>query len=191
MSSAREPPSLAEDRDLGRRCVLGDPAAQRALVDRHVSLVFSLCRRRGLSGADAEDVSQEVFLDLFRALPRYRGEARLATLIFTLAERRIVDYRRSPQRRHEPAGVPDDETFPKLGASAAPSPEAAALRESDESRLRVTLAGLGEPGRTVLMAYYLGEMPVADIARMLRMPEGTVKTHLHRGRIALRERMEV
>lgn len=152
---------------------------------RHTSLVFALCRRSGLPTEEAEDVCQEVFWHVFEALDGYRGAGRLSTWLYTVARRRIVDHLRSPARRHHPAGTPGDETFPPAAVDGA-SPETEAVAEQARARVRAAVDGMDEPARSVLVAYYLGEVPVAEIARTLRLPEGTVKTHLHRGRRALR-----
>jgi RNA polymerase sigma-70 factor, ECF subfamily len=175
--------------ELVRSCVVGDVAAQHQLVHRWSGLVWSLCRRAGLPDAEADDVCQEIFWRIFQALPRFRGESRLSTWICTLALRRIVDHRRSPARRDLPAGAPGDPGFPKprdQDPRSPSSPETDAVLSQRRQRVRAALDGLPEPARSVLVAYYLGEMPVADIARALEMPLGTVKTHLHRGRAALR-----
>jgi RNA polymerase sigma-70 factor (ECF subfamily) len=174
------------ERELVRACMVGDVAAQHELVRRYSGLVWSLCLRAGLPHAEADDVCQEIFWRVFQALPRFRGESRLSTWICTLALRRIVDHRRSPARRDVPAGAPDDAGFPQPRDPRFPSPEGDAVLSQRRQRVRAALDGLPEPARSVLVAYYLGEMPVADIARALEMPEGTVKTHLHRGRAALR-----
>jgi RNA polymerase sigma-70 factor, ECF subfamily len=177
------------ERELVRRCLAGEGAAQRDFVQRYTGLVWSLCRRAGLPDGEADDVCQEVFWKAFAALPKYRGESRLSTWLCTLALRRIVDYRRSPARRHVPSGVPSDPGFPEPVESPRPSPEREAVEAQRQERVHAALDGMGEPARSVLVAYYLGEMPVIEIARSLRIPEGTVKTHLHRGRQALRGRL--
>lgn len=179
------------DRDLVRLCLAGDGAAERELVRRHAPIVWSVCRNAGLPPSEAEDVSQEVFWSAFQGLPRFRGECRLSTWFYTLALRRVADFLRAPARRDVPSGTPSSPEFPDVRdpRQSPPSPESlAAERERGES-VRAALDLLDEPTRSVLLAYYLGEMPVADIARALSMPEGTVKTHLHRGRAALRERL--
>ncbi len=177
-----------DDRQLVRLCLGGDAIAQRELVRRFTPLVWFVCSR-AVPGAEAEDVAQEVFQTAFSTLPRYRGECRLATWFYTVALRRVADYRRSPARRQVPAGMPSQGDFPDGPAPAAASPEAAAAEAERSVRVRIALERRLEPVRSVLMAYYLGEMSVAAIARMLGMPEGTVKSHLHRGRRLLRDEL--
>lgn len=177
------------DRELVRACLAGDDDARHELVHRFTPLVFSACHRSGLPVQDAEDVCQQVLLDVLRALPRYRGQSRLSTWIFTVASRRIVDYFRSPQRRHIPSGGPGDAAFPDDAGVARPGPEEETMRRTEEGRLIDALHRLEHPARFILVSYYLGEMPVREIARALNLPEGTVKTHLHRGRKTLREEL--
>jgi RNA polymerase sigma-70 factor (ECF subfamily) len=180
----------AHERELVRRCLAGDGAAQRDFVQRYSSLVWSLCRRAGLPDCEADDVCQEVFWKAFAALPQYRGESRLSTWLCTLALRRIVDYRRSPARRNVPSGAPSDPGFPEPTESPRLSPEREVLETERRQQVHRALEGMDEPVRSVLVAYYLGEVPVAEIARTLRLPEGTVKTHLHRGRQTLRGKLK-
>jgi RNA polymerase sigma-70 factor (ECF subfamily) len=179
-----------DDRALVRACLAGEDQAQRDLVHRFTPLVFSACHRSGLPDQDAEDVCQQVLLDVLRALPGYRGRSRLSTWIFTVASRRIADYFRSPERRHIPSGGPGDAAFPPEAGVARAGPEEETIRRTRDDRLRQALGALGHPARLILVSYYLGEMPVREIARALKLPEGTVKTHLHRGRRALRKELE-
>ena len=178
----------AADRELARRALRGDAEAQRELVRRMTPLIWSLCRRSGLPPTEAEDVSQEVFISALDALPRFRGECRLSTWFSTLTLRRASDYYRATARRDIPSGGPSDGHFP-VPIESAPSPEANATAAQRADRVRCALERLAEPARSVLVAYYLGELPVLEIARMLDMPEGTVKTHLHRGRQTLRRQL--
>ena len=178
----------AADRELARRALRGDAEAQRELVRRMTPLIWSLCRRSGLPPTEAEDVSQEVFISALDALPRFRGECRLSTWFSILTLRRASDYRRATARRDIPSGDPSDAHFP-VPIESAPSPEAKATAAQRGDRVRCALERLAEPARSVLVAYYLGELPVLEIARLLDMPEGTVKTHLHRGRQTLRRQL--
>jgi RNA polymerase sigma-70 factor (ECF subfamily) len=185
---AVSPPVRAEDdADLARRCVAGEPAAQRLFVERYSRLVFSVCRRRGLSPDAAEDVTQDVLADAFRALGRYRGEARLSTWLFTLASRRVAGFLREAARAPLSAGHPGDPGFPSPGVLDG----AGGMETRDRAlRARDAVGRLGEPARTILTAYYLAELSVAEIAAELGLPENTVKSHLRRGRLAVRRTLE-
>lgn len=126
-------------------------------------------------------------LDACRALPRYRGTSRLSTWIYTLAVRRVADHFRSPQRRERPSGAPGDDTFPAVRSGPAPeTPDEQAVKRNVAQRVTRAVARLPEQEREVVLAYYLGDMTVSEISRALKIPEGTVKTRLHRGRRALR-----
>ncbi len=177
------------ERELARGCVAGDAAAQHELVRRFAPLVWSLCIRAGLPEAEAQDVSQEVFWRAFQALSGFRGDSRLSTWLSTLVLRRIADHRRSRVRREIAMGDPSDPGFPLPEQPASASPESRADLSQRRRRVRAALDRLAEPARSVLVAYYLGEMPVMEISRVLGMPEGTVKTHLHRGRQTLRDHL--
>jgi RNA polymerase sigma-70 factor (ECF subfamily) len=135
-------------------------------------------------------VAQQVLLDAFRALPRYRGMSRLSTWIYSLALRRVADHFRSPKRREVPSGWPGDDSFPAPKSTAGVlAPDEQAVRRDEDRRVNRALARAAEPERAVLLAYYLGEMSVSEISRTLEIPEGTVKTRLHRGRQMLRKEL--
>ncbi len=178
----------AADESLARRCEAGDEAAWRELVDRHGRLVYSLCLAAGLRTPEAEDVYQEVMLSALRGLRSYGG-CHLSTWFYRIARRRIADHFRAPTRRDVALGLPGDITFPEMPSSNGHDPEADAIRAREHSRVRNEINGLCEPSRSVFLAYYVGEVPVRDIALLMGMPENTVKSHLRRGRAALRARL--
>jgi RNA polymerase sigma-70 factor (ECF subfamily) len=180
----------ADDHRLARSCVAGDDDARRLVSEQFVRLAFSACIQSGLSRTDAQDVCQDAAIDMLASLPRYRGESRLSTWMFTLVGRRIADFFRAGARRHIAAGFPGGESFPALGAAADADAEQQTLAADARTRLWKEVARLAQPSRLILVAYYLGEMPVAEIAAVLEIPVGTVKTHLHRGRLALRARLD-
>jgi RNA polymerase sigma-70 factor (ECF subfamily) len=181
-----------EDLDLARRCGRGEEDAQRSFVNRFGSLVYSICGRHGIEGPDRDDVAQQILLDAFRALPCYRGTSRLSTWIYSLSLRRVADHFRSPQRRDVASGWPGDDTFPALpAASNAQAPDEQVARSDEGKQLRRAVSRLPEPERVVVLAYYLGDLSVAEICRALNLPEGTVKTRLHRARQALRKELMI
>jgi RNA polymerase sigma-70 factor (ECF subfamily) len=185
-----EPRLNAEDVDLAQRCQRGDEDAQRTFVHRLGTLAYSVCRRSGLVEADCDDVSQQIMLDAFKSLPAYRGTSRLSTWVYSLALRRVADYFRSQQRREVPFGSPGGETFPvSPSTTEALAPDEQAVKRDEDRRVTRAVARLPEPERGVILAYYLGEMSVLEIARVFNIPEGTVKTRLHRGRRLLRQEL--
>ncbi len=180
--------ATADDLELAKRCVAGEERAQRAFVARYAPLVFSVCRRRGVPADAAEDLTQDALADAFRSLPGYRGEARLSSWLFTFACRRVASYYRGAERRELASS--------ELASDAAAVEPADAdwetrVADADRAaRVRRAVEALGEPARTILLAYYLAELSVREIAAELDLPAGTVKSHLHRGRLAVRRRLE-
>jgi len=192
MARPREPVGGRHDADLelARRCGCGDEDAQRSFVDRFGSLVYSICGRSGIAGPDRDDVAQQILLDAYRALPGYLGASRLSTWIYSLAVRRVADHFRSSDRRVVASGWPGDDTFPSSAATSSADGADEQIGKAQEcQRVRRAVARLAEPERSVVLAYYLGEMSVSEISRTLNIPPGTVKTRLHRGRQALRKEL--
>ena len=140
---------------------------------RVFGLAYSVLRDRGA----AEDVAQEVFVKLWRALPRYDGRARLSTWIYAITRNAAVSALRSRRRSvslSDPAVLEEAEA-----AAAAPAPD-----PGDEA-LRRQVEALPDKQRQAVTLYYLEERPVAEVAEMMGLPENTVKTHLHRARASL------
>ena len=137
-------------------------------------LVLSLVRNTGR----AEEVTQDVFLKLWLALPKYDGRASIATWLYTIARNTGLSHLRSERyRRTEP-----------LEMAPEPPAEAAWRLESlDVDRL---LRGLPEELRMVVELFYFQDRSLQDVADMLGMPEGTVKSHLFRARRAMARMME-
>ena len=181
------------DLELARSCGRGDEDAQRSFVDRFGSLVLSICGRGDIEGPDRDDVAQQILLDAFRALPCYQGASRLSTWIYSLSMRRVADHFRSPQRRDVVSGWPGDDTFPASRAtSSVQAPDEQIVKAEEGARVRRAVSRLAEPERSVVLAYYLGEMTVTEISRALNMPwRGRSRLRLHRGRQALRKELVV
>jgi RNA polymerase sigma-70 factor (ECF subfamily) len=175
-----------DERDLIRRCQRGDEAAFRELVDRYKNLVFGLMAGATTDRGRAEELSQEVFLRVYRGLPYFRGDARLSTWIF-----RIVGNLAADERGRTPVGeVP-------LGAvesgEARPG-DVMRLAEDDSAfgeielrdRLGKAMNRLSPADRLLVTGHYLNEVRYDDLAALLNMPVGTVKTRLYRAKRSLR-----
>lgn len=129
----------------------------------------------------AEEVAQDIFLKLWQALPAYDGRAAPSTWLYTIARNTCLSALRSEAHR---------KTSP---LDSVPEPAAEATGGSDASSridLHRCLASLPQVQRDVITLFYLQEKSVSEVARMLDLPEGTVKSHLHRARLALAARMK-
>ena len=179
--------TLDPDSSVVSRCLRGDEAAWEELVRLHTRKVYGLCYRFTNQGAEAQDLTQEVFLRVFRTLRTFRSaEGSFATWLARVTRNLLIDhYRRTRQDR-----VTDsiEEQLPMLeeeGAAAAVRPDhAVAGREASEI-LQATLQKLSPDLREAVILRDLQEMEYREIAQVLQIPEGTVKSRINRGRAEL------
>ena len=164
-----------------------DPELFRVLVERHQVRVFRLVA--GLLGpfadTDAQEVTQEVFLRTHDRLAGFRGEARFSSWLYRLAYNRTLEHRRRARLRLP--HVPID-TLDERAVGTGPF-EAAAERERQRQVERL-LEGLPDLYRSIVHLYYWLDTSVDDIAELLAVPEGTVKSYLSRARQRLRKRAQ-
>jgi RNA polymerase sigma-70 factor (ECF subfamily) len=162
-----------------------DPEVFRMLVERHQSRVFRLVA--GLLGPfadrDAQEVTQEVFLRAHQRLASFRGEARFSSWLYRLAYNYTLQHRRRARLRLPHVSV---DALDTLVSKDGPH-EAAAERERREAVERL-LEGLPEVYRTVVYLHYWLDATVEEMAELLSVPSGTVKSYLSRARARLRER---
>lgn len=178
---------------LVRRCVAGDPEAWQELVVSQHRRIYAICYRFTGSGTDAEDLTQEVFLKLYRNLASFDVErGSFQTWITTLARNLLVDHFR--RTRLERASDSLDASFSgdNDGARVAnrmaeltdphPSPETHAAGMELRVRIQQALAQLSPELREAVILRDLEDMDYKEIAQVLRIPEGTVKSRISRGR---------
>ncbi len=181
--AASEPPSeRGTDVDPWtlRAAQSGDPRATELFVRHYQTAVFAFISRSVGRGSHVEDLAQEVFLRVIRALPRFeRREAKVSTWIFQIAVRLIQDQKR---RRHRDF-VPITE---ELG-DGRPSPEQSCARRRLLSRVETLVERLPPDQRITLVLSEFHDMSHAEIAEAMNVSPKTVKTRLHRARTFLRE----
>lgn len=154
----------------------GDTSAFAALVRRHQSMVFSLALHVLRNRAAAEDLAQEVFLELYRGLGRLESPAHVVAWLRRVTSHRCIDELRRARHRMEL----QTEELPEQGA--APRAREVFL----EGRLRDLVARLPGNARMVMVLRFQEEMDPSEIADTLNMPVNTVKSHLRRSLAALR-----
>lgn len=161
----------------------GDREAFRRIVETYRDHAYGLALRIVGSEADAEEAAQDAFVRVWRALPQFRGESRFSTWLHRVVVRCAYDVTARLRVRRER----EEPLEPEPGDIREPSrdPPDPASRER-ERRVARLLEHLTEIQRAVVTLYYYEDQSVEDVARALDLPEGTVKTHLHRARAALR-----
>jgi RNA polymerase sigma-70 factor (ECF subfamily) len=178
---------------------LTSPEAFEALVREHQGMVFRTLTRLTGAGAHVEDLAQDTFLRLYRALPFFRGDSTIATYLYRIVVNVAQDEwkRRRKERTHlvsEPAFVEDeiDDSWMENFAGDeltehARSPEQRFADAEVQMAVESSLGELAEMERAVLVLYHQEECSYEGIAAALEMPINTVRTHLHRGRKRLGE----
>jgi RNA polymerase sigma-70 factor (ECF subfamily) len=163
----------------------GFPPACRALYDAYAGQVLGYLRLRGAD--DAEDLTSEVFLRVFSRLHDFRGDERgFRGWVFTIAHRVLIDEHRRRTRR--PTMVALGESRPS--ALVAGNVETDALGRLGDRDVRELLDELTPDQRDVLALRIVADLPIEEVARILRRSPGTVKSLQHRGIAALRRRLD-
>jgi len=178
---------------LVRRCVSGDAAAWEEIVQKYHRRIYNICYRFAGSGDDAEDLTQEVFIKMYRTLNSYdvdRGA--FMTWVTTITRNLLVDhFRKTKQERmtdsldtvssdHEDA-MPLSEKIPDRGPSQDSRVQS---RETGET-VHLALQKLSPELREAVILRDLQDMDYREIATVLKVPEGTVKSRINRGRAEL------
>ena len=184
------------------RTDLTSPENFEALVREHQGMVFRTLTRMTGAGAHVEDLAQEAFLRLYRALPEFRGDATVSTYLYRIVVNLSQDEwkRRRKERTHlatEPAFAEDEssgewlENFAgdDLAGEHARTPEQLLSDADVERAVDEELLALPEIERAVLVLYHQEECSYEGIAVALGLPINTVRTHLHRGRKRLGEQV--
>jgi RNA polymerase sigma-70 factor (ECF subfamily) len=191
--------TATDDEVLLARCGEGDGEAFGEIVakyqDRVYNLVYRMCGRR----ADAEELVQETFLRAFRKIGEFRARSQLYTWLFRIASNTTISHcRRRAKVKFHPFAFgdgADDEggAAEVLTASLAgrrdPGPEEAAVAGETQRRVEAALASLDEEHRLVAVLSDIEQMDYAQIADVLDVPVGTVKSRLHRARCMLRRKL--
>jgi RNA polymerase sigma factor (sigma-70 family) len=165
------------------RLANGDSAAARDLISRYGGLVWSLARR--MAASDAEDAVQEIFIEIWKAAPRFRPEvASEATFIAMIARRRLIDRRRRAGRQGAAASL-EDSSLPAARGVGSPGE----LGE-EAARAASALESLsGDQQRVIRLAICQG-LSHEKTAEATGLPLGTVKTHIRRGLMKVRQALE-
>ena len=172
---------MNNEQDILRRAQQGDSEAFRLLVEAYQTQVYRLALRM-CGEAAADDVPQEAFLAAWRALPEFRGTCRFSTWLYRLTTNAAIDCLRR-EKRHRGTDDLDGVELPDGGDT----PQETAERSETRNAVRAALYRLTDEHREVLLLRYMQELDYGEIARALRISEGTVKSRINRAKARLKE----
>jgi len=177
--------SLDADNPIIERCLAGEEAAWEELVRVHTRRVYAICFRFTGSDHKAQDLTQEVFLRVFRSLKNFRaGEGSFSVWLGRLARNLLIDDYRKNKLDRASDSLEDRLPVIETTASAARTDGMLAGREASEM-LQAALQKLSPELRETVILRDLEELDYREIAQVLEIPEGTVKSRLNRGRADL------
>jgi len=175
------------DSSLVRRYLQGDAAAFSALVQRHERRMYNVALRILGRDEDARDATQDAFLTALRKLDQFRGDAAFSTWMHRVTVNACYDILRKRARQPMLHAVTEEGFAPEPGP---PIPDHAD-RVAGTTDVERALAEVAMEFRVVLVLHDVQDMAYEDIARTLEIPLGTVKSRLHRGRVALAQAMGI
>lgn len=165
----------------------GDPEAFEQLVRLYEKKVLALTNRMCRNQSDAEEAAQEAFLAAWQGLPFFRGDSSFSTWLYRLASNACVDLLRWENRHRDAAGPSlNDEELNLDVTDTAPTPHEAAERTELREQIEAGLAALPEEYRQVLVLREMHQQSYDEIADILSLDVGTVKSRISRGRKKLR-----
>lgn len=186
------------ERLLVRRLRDRDERAFREMVEAYQDRIFNLVFRMIGTRAEAEDLAQEVFITVFKSIDQFRGDSKLSTWLYRVAANHCKNRIKYLSRRYERATGVLDENAERVAAAQGGTPVGAgqidrpdqALEGAQMDRVvQQAIAELDEDHRLVVVLRDIEELAYEEICEITGLPEGTVKSRLHRGRLALKERL--
>jgi RNA polymerase sigma-70 factor (ECF subfamily) len=172
---------LDED-ELIRSCIAGEESAFTQLVEDHQDMVLSIARRLGAGKEQAEDIAQEVFLRVYRNLDKFSGKSKLSTWIYRIAYNTTVELWRRRKETISFDFLLEEGWQPE---SYDQSPDESTERVEQMRLLQGLIGNLPEKYRGVIVLFYLQDKSYEQVAEIMSLPLGTVKTYLHRAKKAL------
>ncbi len=170
----------------------GDQDAFEEIVMLYQNRVYHVCYRMLRNQAEAEDIAQEAFLRAYTNLYKFDQQRKFSTWIFRIATNLCIDrIRKKKPDYYLDAQVPGTEGLDMYSQLSSDDdlPEVEVEKMETKDRVQYEVSRLPEKYRSVIVLRYFEELPLKEIAEVLDLPLGTVKTRVHRGREALRNQM--
>ena len=184
------------ERSLLRRLRDRDERAFRELIDEHRDRVFNITYRMLGNRAEAEDVAQEVFITVFKQIENFRGDSKFSTWLYRVTVNHCKNRIKYLARRHDRDRDELDETSQQQNGAVngapvrAKNPDKALESAQMEKLLQDAIASLDDEQRAVVILRDVEDLSIEEICEITGLPDGTVKSRLHRARLVLRKKMQ-
>lgn len=173
---------VQDEVSLLRASLAGETEAWGEIVVRYKDAVFGLCLGFLRNRADAEDITHDAFIRAYVNLRRYKLDKKFSTWLFTVTSNLCRN--RLRYRRYHPVVSPPDQV------SGGNDPAHIVAREDRSAAVRAAIDRLPASYRSPIVLRYYNELAYKEIAEILSLPEGTIKTRIHRGKMLLKQVME-
>ena len=184
LAAAREATLTRTDQEIVRRCLSGDADAYAVLVERYGGRVYNVALRITHDGDSARDCAQDAFIRAYRALHQYDPAYPFGPWMFRITTNASLNFvQRGRGREITVEELPEDPEPPEAG------PELSAVRREEVQEVLAAMAELPPAYRAALALRHMQQLSYQEVADALGIPLGTVKTHLHRARAALKTKL--
>ena len=170
--------------ELIKRAQTGDVRAFEVLVEAHIPRLRRFARSFAKSDADADDLAQEALIKVYRSLRGYRFESSFSTWLYRVIKNCFMDAQRSAATRERTVAAVS-EGVGEAAEALATAPDVLLLQAEARAGLWTAIAGISAEFRTVLVLSDVEGFAIGEVAAIEKLPEGTVKSRLHRGRAQL------
>ena len=193
-SSPRSPPPNADlDANLIQATLDGDPKSFGELIQKHQPPLLRMVQRHVRQREEAEDVVQQIFIQAYLHLNKFRGESKFFTWLYTIALNQIRNHvRQRNLRRMDSIDVTGKtEDSPAIQwPDKSPSPEEIIHHQWELERVVIALEHITDPHRVIFTLHYFQHLSLKEVAARVERPIGTVKVYLHRARIMILNQLQ-
>ena len=177
---------MEQDRELLKRCLGGNNAAWETLLKSHSRKIYNLCYRFTGRAVEAEDLTQEIFIKVFQTLKSYdEAQGAFTVWLNRVARNHLVDHYRRTKKDRVTSSLEDEAGVMERRPASGPPPSGRVETREQREYLQAALDQLSPDLREAVILRDLNDLDYEEVAAVLSVPQGTVKSRINRGRLEL------